>query len=394
MKKLSLRLYNDMDAGGGGGGGGMPPDALASAVAEIGEGLGFSADTNEDLPSTKEREDATGPGEEAATTAESEQTDAKGTPTEEGKGGPAPAPAATAPATTPATGGPTAAPKPADINAIPDTWKSHLKEKFAALDPELKAEIHRREGDIFKGVEQWRQAADVGQRYHNAMAPFMPILRAHNIDPIEHVNTLMSAHHSLSVGTQEQKLDMFRRIGKEYGLDIAKLVEQEAAAASGDTYETPEVKALRLQLESVNSRLSAREQAEQQQRVAEISRKVDAFANDPANVYFEEVYQQMVPLIRANPGIDLKAAYEQALWANPITRGKENARLQQQEREAAAAVAAKQKEQDDARAKAAKKSSGFGVKSSPKSVGGAAKPGSMDDTLEETLAAINARSAA
>ena len=361
----------------------MSADAMSAAVADIGASLGFSADSNEDLPSDPSEGASDADKPEAAADGEKQtaETPAEGTPEKAAAGGPDAA-AATDPAKP--AGTIPAAPKPLDINTLPETWKPALGAKFAALDPEVKAEIHRREGDIFKGIEQWRQAANVGERYHKAAEPFLPALRVANIDPIEHVATLMSAHHTLSVGTPQAKLDMFKRIGREYGLDLAKVVDM-PAAGDDSPYVSPEVLALREKVEAIESRESAQRAAEQSARMQEVARAVDRFSSDPARVHFVDVYQQMIPLVKA--GVSLEDAYEQAVWANPGTRAKEIAKL-----DAAKAEASRvQREAEDARARAAKKSAGFGVKSSPKSNSGTAKAGTIDDTLQEAYDTIMAR---
>ena len=42
---------------------------------------------------------------------------------------------------------------------LPKGWKQEALDKFATLDPEIQAEVLQREDDFFKGIEQYKQAA-------------------------------------------------------------------------------------------------------------------------------------------------------------------------------------------------------------------------------------------
>src|SRR6478736_6121495 len=57
----------------------------------------------------------------------------------------------------PATGKPKVAAPGADAphKVLPTTWKRELAPKFAALDPEVQQEIHRRETDARNGVAMY-----------------------------------------------------------------------------------------------------------------------------------------------------------------------------------------------------------------------------------------------
>jgi hypothetical protein len=114
--------------------------------------------------------------------------------------------------------------------------------------------------------------------------------------------------------------------------------------------------------------------------------EVEAFASrlddagKPLHPYFDEVADDIVGLIQAGQAADLQSAYEKAIWLNPVTRDKEVARLN-----SAAAEKAKRAAEEAKRAEAAN------VKTSAKAATAGSPKGSMDDTMRETLKAIQAR---
>ena len=59
---------------------------------------------------------------------------------------------------------------------------------------------------------------------------------------------------------------------------------------------------------------------------AKVSKIVDDFAKDPAHPYFDELADEIALQIKA--GKTLQDAYETAVYANPVTRAKELARIQ------------------------------------------------------------------
>ena len=113
---------------------------------------------------------------------------------------------------------------------------------------------------------------------------------------------------------------------------------------------------------------------------------IEKFASDPANIYFDELADDIAALIRGGVTRDIKVAYEKALWANPAVRAKEQARVAQ------AAESERIRKANEA-AEKARKATSANLRSTARSGGPtAAKSTSLDETLERTLAEIQARS--
>ena len=256
----------------------------------------------------------------------------------------------------------------------PKTWRPEAAAKFATLPPEVQQEVLKREEDIFKGLESYKADASIGKALKGVVQPYLQVFQSQGIDPMQQVSGLMRAHVALATGTPEQKQQFFQHLAKEYGVDL----DTEAP------YVDPQVAGLQKQLSDLQSRLNGREQHEANEARSKLQAEIDSFASDPAHQYFDEVANDMTGLLRSGAAKDLKDAYDKAIWANPITRAKEQARL-------TAEAEAKAKAEAAERAKQARKATGANVKSSAKAASGTAPLGSIDDTLNAALATIKSR---
>lgn len=288
--------------------------------------------------------------------------------------------AGTATAAPPAASTPTAkegegtAPPTAAALQPPKTWRPEAAAKFATLPPEVQQEVLKREEDIFKGLESYKADASIGKALKGVVQPYMQVFQSQGIDPMQQVSGLMRAHVALATGTPEQKQQFFQHLAKEYGVDL----DVEAP------YVDPQVVGLQKQLSDLQSRLNGREQQEADKARTALQAEIDTFASDPAHQYFDEVANDIAGLLRSGAAKDLKDAYDKAIWANPITRAKEQARLTADAETKAKAEAAE-------RVKQARKATGANVKSSAKAASGTAPLGSIDDTLSAALANIKSR---
>lgn len=250
---------------------------------------------------------------------------------------------------------------------------------WAQLPPAVQQEVLKREADIFQGIEQYRDLAQTGRVFQQALAPFQEHFRAAGMDPVATVGNLLNAHHVLARGTADQKLQLVRAIITDAGLSADDLLAE-------PPYIDPAVRDLRSELTSVKSQLQQREQRELETQRATLQVQVEKFFADPVHKYANEVATEMHNLIVSGQATDLASAYDTAIWLNPIVRGKVLAEQQ------AAARAAEEKANVE-KAAAAKVAASANIRPTPKSGRTAATaPKSIDETLQETLAAIQRRS--
>lgn len=188
---------------------------------------------------------------------------------------------------------------------------------WAKLPPDAQEYYGTREKQFLDGIEQYKGDAGVGKQFREIITPYQANLAAEGVSPPEAVAYLLNAHHRLTQGTPQERQAAYRQLGEQLGF-----VQQTEKGAEVP----PEVKELRDRLFSIESGLSQRQQAELKAVRERTDSEVQTFAADPANAYFNDVAQDMVPLVKS--GLALKDAYERAVWGNPVTRQKELARLQ------------------------------------------------------------------
>lgn len=260
----------------------------------------------------------------------------------------------------------------------PKTWRPAAAAKFSSMDPEVQAEVLKREEDMHRGLEGYKVDANFGKTVKQVLDPYLPVLRQHNIDPVAQIDGLMQAHQTLALGSPEQKAQLFQKLATDYGVDLKSLSSEPA-------WVDPEVVRLRKEMADVKSTLSAGESARQKALVDQQRASIEAFAADPANVHFNTVLSDMTDLVQKGQATTLKDAYEKAVWLNPTSRAAEMTRQQ-------AESSAKAQAEADAKAAAAKASTAANVRTRAKGGSATAPLGSMDDTMQATLDKIKSRS--
>ena len=165
----------------------------------------------------------------------------------------------------------------------------------------------------------------------------------------------------------------YEQLGRELGLSAIDPNAQQL---------DPTVKALQDKVDRLESGMTQREQQELTTAKAKVADEVNTFASDKANQYFDEVADDILPFL--NAGLSLKEAYDKAVWANPVTRAKEQARIAQ---------TTEKKLRENARLDALKgrKASSTNVNTRDTNRSPTESLGTMEDTMKNTLAEIRAR---
>lgn len=261
--------------------------------------------------------------------------------------------------------------------APPKTWRKEAVAEWNTLSQTVKSEILKREEDMFKGIESYKHEANFGRTVGNILQPYSQIMQQHGIDPLQQISGLMQAHYTLAMGSPEQKLQLLEKIVADYGIDTTNF--------GVAPYVDPTVKNLLNTVKTLESNQMQFQEFQKAQDEERARNEIEAFVNDPANIYAKELYTDMANLIGAGQAKGLSDAYKKAIWLNESVRAKELAR---QREETLATARAKAK----AKADAAKKAMSANVTTSAKSASQTAPLGSIDDTLKKTLTEIQNRS--
>lgn len=284
------------------------------------------------------------------------------------------------PADDPPAGDPPAGDPPADppvtaapVREFPKSWTKDQQAVWDTMSDAAKDQVLKREKQIVEGLDAYKDNATYGKTMREAIKPFEGYLQSQNVDATKAVQYLLGAHYRLTQGTPESKLAAYQELGKNLGLTPADPNQPPA---------DPTVNAALDRISKLEQSLTARQQAELNEARGRVSKEVEAFASDPAHPYFDEVSDDITIYIGA--GMSLQDAYERAVWANPVTRAKEQARV---------AEDTEKKLRENARLNAlkARKASSTNVKSRDTTRAPTEPLGTMEDTMKETLAVIRER---
>lgn len=264
----------------------------------------------------------------------------------------------------------------------PKTWSKEALADWATVPPRAQQEILKREEDMMRGIAQYKGAAELGQSYDKVVEPYRAALAAENIDPVQMFQSFSANHYLLSRGTPQQKIELAANLLSGYQIPLPELLEY-MADNLGDAPD-PKITALEKRIEQFENAARQSSTAQNEQMSARLSSEIEAFAADPAHPHFDELAADIGKLFESGMAQNLAEAYDKAVFANPATRQKELDRLTAANQ--ATATAAEQARKDK-RANAQADS----VTLTPKQRDGTVPVGSLDDTLEETLATIKSR---
>lgn len=283
-----------------------------------------------------------------------------------------PAPAAAAPPADSTT--PTEQPAPT-VREAPKSWPKEMHDHWGKTPKEVQDYWDKREKQMLDGLDQYKQGATLAKAYQDALAPYEQSLRQDGKDGPQAVKMLLNAHARLTTGSMESRLQAYRELGQNLKLNADPAVEQ--------TPLDPRIQAMQTEVDSLKEQQRQQAQAAWDEAYSKSAKEVEAFASDPTHPYFDECHDHIVNLIKN--GATLQDAYDQAVWANPVTRAKELARVQTE-------AEAKFKENARLSALPKKAAAGVNVKSrdSMRAPTEAAE-GTMEDTLRSTLKAIKER---
>ena len=256
---------------------------------------------------------------------------------------------------------------------LPKGWRQEALDKFATLDPEIQAEVLQREDDFFKGIEQYKQAAQYAKVVQDMLKPMEPSFQARGLNPLNHLQSVIEADRQIvSAQTPEQKVELFRQLAHYYGVQIDNsLFHAEDSAVSS----------LRNELNGLKTAWQSQAELVQKQELEKINNEIQTFINDPANKHFNALQHDIAWLLETGACKTLKQAYDTALWSNPIVR--QQVLDEQAKAKSAAEEAEKKKLLEES-----KKRSSVNIKSTNvKPIG----KRSIEDTLEATFDEIQAR---
>lgn len=213
-------------------------------------------------------------------------------------------------------------PVKAKVNA-PESWGSSVKSKWEILDPDVQAEIAKREADMHKMMTSPDGELQLGRKMKETIAPYMAIIQSEGGEPVSAVKDLLNTAYILRTAPPLQKAQLVQQVIQQYGIDMSLVGNNQGQERQPDV-----LMQMYNELQSIKQSVNPetlQKQLQERMEADTIMRKIQDFRNDPANVHYAKVEDYMIsiaPSIRAkNPAASpeeiLKLSYQAACRADP-----------------------------------------------------------------------------
>jgi hypothetical protein len=195
----------------------------------------------------------------------------------------------------------------------PASWTPQAREEWASLSPRIKAEVHRRESEANRVVQDAAQARNFVQAFENVIRPYEMFIRAENSNPLAAVQNMMQTAAELRVGTPQAKAKLVAGIIQNFAIDVQALdsilagTAQQGGNQAQQQFRDPRV-----------DQLLAQQQQTQQLQEHQAAREVAATLADFAakHEFYGDVSGLMADLIevrvRQGQTVDMEQIYKHA----------------------------------------------------------------------------------
>jgi hypothetical protein len=215
---------------------------------------------------------------------------------------------------------PSPPPPPAPVVSTlkaPASWKPAAKEAFSKAPPEVQAEIHRREGEITRTLQETAEARKTMETVRQTLAPFEGLARANGMDSIKYAGSVMQTAAALSMGSQTQRAHIVAQLIASYGIDVDSV----NAVMQG---QVPQQSPAQQQIDPravVREEIAALRQQAQQERASSLWRDFSSKAPE----FLDTVKDDMVVILndaaRVGKDITYQQAYDKACRLNDEISG-------------------------------------------------------------------------
>lgn len=228
--------------------------------------------------------------------------------------------------------GPKAAPKASPEERAPASWRPNVREHWAALPAEVRAEVARREQEVQRTLQETAEARKYVEAINRVVAPYEMFIRAENSNPLQAIDNMMATAARLRTGTGPETAGLIAQLVSQFGVGRfgAQFIEQLDSALAGqqprqDPAQMAVQQAVQQQLAPVQQFMSQFQQAQQAQRQRaqqEAAGEVQTFLQQAE--FGEDVREEMADIMelaqKRGRQVTLQDAYQQACLVNPDVR--------------------------------------------------------------------------
>lgn len=213
----------------------------------------------------------------------------------------------------------------------PASWRPDVREHWASLPETVRAEIHRREVEVQRTLQETAEARKTAESINQVINPYMPFIKAEGSNPIQAIDNLMSTAARLRTGTAPELATMVAGIVKQFGIGRfgSQFINQLDAALAGEAVVDPQVSQLDQlvqqkiapvqQFMTQFQQMQAQQQARiQQEAASEVSNFLEQaeFGNDVR----EDMADLLEAAQRRGQNLSLVDAYKKACMMNDRVR--------------------------------------------------------------------------
>jgi hypothetical protein len=228
--------------------------------------------------------------------------------------------------------GPKAEPKAAPKDRAPASWRPDVREHWAQLPEQVRAEVARREQEVQRTLQDTAEARKFSDQLNQVIRPYEMFIKAENSNPLQAIDNLMATAAKLRTGTAPELAQMVAGMVKQFGVGRfgQTFIEQLDSALAG---EVPRVDPVQSQVQQVlqqqlapvqqfMTQFQQAQQAQQQQAQQQAANEVQQFLQQAE--FGEDVREDMADIMeiaqRRGRELTLQDAYRQACLTNPRVR--------------------------------------------------------------------------
>lgn len=236
--------------------------------------------------------------------------------------------------------GPKSGPRQNAGERAPASWRPDVREHWAQLPETVRSEIHRREVEVQRTLQESAEARKNYDAVMRTVAPYEAFIRAEGSNPIQAIDNLMATAAKLRTGTAPELASMVAGIVNQFGIGrfgngFIQALDSALAGQSPvvDPQQAAMEQVLNQRLAPVQQMLTQFQQAQQaqQERIAQAAQsEVETFLDraEFGNDVREDMADIMETAARRGQNISLADAYKKACLMNDRVLGVLRARQQ------------------------------------------------------------------
>jgi hypothetical protein len=219
---------------------------------------------------------------------------------------------------------PSAQPQDAAPLERPKSWKKDYEPHWQklitgqALTPDeakALAQYNREREDQFtNGVTTYKQVAEQAKPILDVIAPYMPALQKAGITADQEVKMLLNAHHTLALGSPQERLRMFAQLANDYGVDLRVFGQQGQPQQQQLPPQFEQImQALnqsQAKVQQYEARLGSVENVFLQQQLEQAQSFVEKFGDDKP--YFDRIRNQMADVMDKASKVGIEMTLDEA----------------------------------------------------------------------------------